>query len=89
MFIIIGQSLPSRLVTQKLTLQKSQIIIVAIMKHMEEDFTPEIFKQRIKASGGNWISKYKQFTQKYTKLLSTYKSYYNHTFLPWLMVYFI
>ena len=37
MFIIIGQSLPSRLVTQKLTLQKSQIIIVAIMKHMEED----------------------------------------------------
>ena len=40
MFIIIGQSLPSRLVTQKLTLQKSQIIIVAIMKHMEEDFTP-------------------------------------------------
>ena len=40
MFIIIGQSLPSRLVTQKLTPQKSQIIIVAIMKHMEEDFTP-------------------------------------------------
>ena len=108
MFIIIGQSLPSRLVTQKLTLQKSQIIIVAIMKHMEEGglYTRRHLNKELRLvvvieylnsgynkkltkiyhficsnkndSLVNHICKYKQFTQKYTKLLSQHT---NHTII--------